>query len=194
MFAIPVSEAQLWLFQALALIFVALVVRAMMRRQDETGALHDARSRLGIAVQAIGIGLAGVGPVKAVLPWSSVPAIAGLTAVLLLMGGVIALFASSTSALGRNWSIKARMRSDHELVRTGPYAHLRHPIYLAMLMFLFALTIALGHWFQLIVALPLFLIGTKVRTATEDQLLEARFGKDFVAYRDSTPSLIPRLF
>ena len=107
--------------------------------------------------------------------------------------GAIALFASSSHELGRNWSLVARTRSDHQLVRSGPYARVRHPIYLAMLLFLLALAVALGHWLQLIVAVPVFLAGTTIRTRTEDGLLEESFGEQFRAYRKSTPALIPKL-
>jgi len=113
--------------------------------------------------------------------------------VVVLMSGAIALFAASSRELGRNWSLVARMRSDHELVRTGPYARVRHPIYLGMLLFLLALAVALGHWAQLIVAIPVFLAGTTIRTHLEDGLLEQQFGETFRAYRSSTPALIPRL-
>jgi len=109
------------------------------------------------------------------------------------MGGAIGLFAASSRELGKNWSLVARMRSDHVLVRSGPYAHVRHPIYLGMLLFLLSLAVALGHWLQLIVGLPLFLIGTRIRTKSEDELLEAQFGLEFTDYARSTPALIPRL-
>jgi protein-S-isoprenylcysteine O-methyltransferase Ste14 len=85
------------------------------------------------------------------------------------------------------------MRSDHQLVRTGPYARVRHPIYLGMLLFLLAMSVALGHWLQLIAAVPIFLIGTIIRTRLEDALLEQQFGGAFRDYRNSTPALIPRL-
>jgi protein-S-isoprenylcysteine O-methyltransferase Ste14 len=95
--------------------------------------------------------------------------------------------------LGRNWSVVARMRSDHELIRTGPYARVRHPIYLGLLLFLLAFVIAYGHWLQLVVAMPLYLAGTTIRTRVEDGLLERKFGDAFRDYRRSTPALIPRL-
>ena len=85
------------------------------------------------------------------------------------------------------------MRSDHELVRTGPYARVRHPIYLGMLLFLLALAVALGHYLQLVVAIPVFLIGTAIRARLEDGLLEQQFGEAFHNYRSSTPALIPKL-
>ena len=110
------------------------------------------------------------------------------------MGGAIGLFAASSRELGRNWSLVARMRSDHQLIRTGPYARVRHPIYLGMLLFLLALAVALGHWVQLVVALPVFFVGTAIRTRLEDGLLERTFGETFRDYRNSTPALIPRIF
>jgi protein-S-isoprenylcysteine O-methyltransferase Ste14 len=109
-----------------------------------------------------------------------------------LMVGATWLFAASSSALGRNWSIVARMRSDHELIRSGPYARVRHPIYLGLLLFLLALAVAFGHWPQLIIAVPLYLAGTRIRTDVEDRLLEQTFGESFREYRNSTPALLPR--
>jgi len=109
------------------------------------------------------------------------------------MGGALYLFAASSSALGKNWSFEARMRTDHQLIRNGPYARVRHPIYLGMLLFLLGLAVAFGHWLQLVVAVPLFLVGTSIRTRLEDRLLEGQFGKDFEEYARSTPALIPRL-
>jgi protein-S-isoprenylcysteine O-methyltransferase Ste14 len=54
--------------------------------------------------------------------------------------------------------------------------------------------IALGHWAQLLIALPLFFAGTAIRTKIEDSLLEQSFGNAFRDYRNATPALIPRLF
>ena len=193
MLAVPVAQAPLWLFQALALVFVALIVRAMMRRKDESGARQDAYSRVGIAIQSISFVIVAIGPVTTTLPSRSGAGVLGFAAVLLLMTAVIGLFGASSSALGKNWSIKARTLSDHELVRSGPYAHVRHPIYLAMLLFLLAMAIAVGHWFLLIVALPIFMVGTAMRTTAEDRLLEASFGQEFIEYRNSTPGLFPRI-
>ena len=191
---LPVSYLQLATFSVCGLIFFVFLLRAISQRAPETGAKRDRRSQLGIAIQSVGISLAGFGLVKPILPPLSTASMAGTVAVLVLMSGAIGLFAASSRELGRNWSLVARMRSDHELIRTGPYARVRHPIYLGMLLFLLALAVALGHWVQLLAALPVFFIGTAIRTRLEDGLLEQSFGDSFLDYRRSTPALIPRIF
>jgi protein-S-isoprenylcysteine O-methyltransferase Ste14 len=192
-FTVPISPLQLWTFSGCGLVFFIFLLRALSRRKAESGATRDRRSQLGIVIQSIGIALAGFGPVRPTLSPLSPAGIAGTAAVLLLMGGAIGLFAASSRELGRNWSLVARMRSDHELVRTGPYARVRHPIYLGMLLFLLAFAAGLGHWAQLLVALPVFFVGTSIRTRVEDGLLEQQFGEKFRDYRNSTPALIPKL-
>jgi protein-S-isoprenylcysteine O-methyltransferase Ste14 len=192
-FAVPICSAQYAAFTVSGLVFFYFLVKAFSRRRPEPGAKRDRRSQVGIIIQSVGIALAGFGPVKLTL-WSlSAAGLAGTGAVLLLNGCAIALFAASSRELGRNWSLVARMRSDHELVRTGPYARVRHPIYLGMLFFLVALALALGHWLQLVVAIPVFLAGTAIRTRLEDGLLEESFGDAFREYRNSTPALFPKL-
>jgi len=192
-FAVPIALPQWWLFDVLSLVFFAMIVRAMIHRPRESGARTEPGSRSGIILQGVAIAAAAIGSVRPYLAWFSPPAIAGYAAVSLLMGGAIILFAWSSSTLGKNWSIEARTLDDHELIRSGPYSRVRHPIYLAMLLFLLGLAVSLGHWFQLIVAIPLFLLGTRMRTDAEERLLEDRFGDGFRDYRRSTPAIIPKI-
>lgn len=193
-FAVPVSPLATILFMALALVMFAFVVRAARRSSaGEGSSRRNDRSRIGIIIQGVGVGFAGFGPIHGILPALSPVSIAQCLVVLLLMLGAIGLFASSSRALGRNWSLVARTRTDHELVRRGPYARIRHPIYLGLLLFLLALACAFGHWAQLIFALPVYLTGTAMRIRIEDRLLEAEFGDEFRDYARSTPAVIPKL-
>ena len=191
--AVPIGFPQFWLFDALALLFFAFLIRAARGRDREADVRRDRRSRGGIILQSIGIGLAGIGPARPTLEPLGTASLVGCALVALLMGAAIGLFAASSRALGRNWSIIARTRSDHELVRDGPYAYVRHPIYLGLLFFLLGLAAALGHWLQLVVAVPIYLAGTLVRTRVEDHLLEQAFGDKFRDYRSRTPALIPKI-
>jgi protein-S-isoprenylcysteine O-methyltransferase Ste14 len=192
-FAVPIAVPQWWLFAILSLVFFALIARAMLRKPKDSGGRSDSRARVGIVLQSMGIALAAFGPARPTLDWFSPGAIAGYAAVTLLMSGAIVLFGWSSSTLGKNWSFAARTLDDHELIRTGPYARVRHPIYLAMLLFQLGLAAALGHWLQLIVAVPVFLVGTRIRTKAEERLLEEGFGEAFREYRSSTPALFPKI-
>lgn len=113
---------------------------------------------------------------------------------LLLGGTAIALFLSAASTMGKNWSLVARTRTDHLLVRSGPFAMVRHPIYLALLLYLLSIAAALGHWQQLLVAVPLYLAGTIVRIRDEEQLLRAQFGEEHPRYAREVPALFPFIF
>ena len=188
----PISLLQFWTFSGCGLVFFMFLLRAFSRRAPESGAERDRRSQLGIAIQSIGIGFAGLGSVRLTVAALAPSSIAATAVVLLLMGGAIGLFAASSRELGRNWSLVARTRTDHELVRTGPYSSVRHPIYLGLLLFLLALAVALGHWAQLLIALPVFFVGTAIRMRIEDNLLEQSFGDAFREYRRSTPAIFPR--
>jgi protein-S-isoprenylcysteine O-methyltransferase Ste14 len=193
-FIMPIGWFQLWTFSGCGLIFFVLLLRNLSRRAPKSGEQRDRRSQLGIAIQSIAIGLIGLGPVRPTLTSFGFAGLAGTAAVLLLMGGAVGLFIASSRELGRNWSLVARTRSDHELVRTGPYSIVRHPIYLGLLLFTVALAVALGHWAQLLIALPVFIASTAIRTRIEDSLLEKSFGDAFRDYRNATPALLPRLF
>ena len=115
-----------------------------------------------------------------------------LAAVVLALGvGGALLFDRSARVLGANWSLVARMRTDHQLVREGPFARMRHPIYFAMLLLLAALAIGLGHIWGLVLAIPFFLIGTSIRIAEEEKLLRAQFGEDHARYVREVPAFIP---
>jgi len=190
---VPIGWPQLWIFTALGILFFAALIRALLRKQPESGTRREGKSRIGIILQSVSFFFVGVGRPDPSLPLWSPASIAGAVAVLLLMGGTLYLFVASSTALGKNWSFEARMRTDHQLIRTGPYARVRHPIYLGMLLFLLGLAVALGHWLQLVVALPVFLVGTSIRTRLEDRLLEQQFGADFDEYARTTPALIPKL-
>jgi protein-S-isoprenylcysteine O-methyltransferase Ste14 len=193
-FAYPVAPIELIMFQVLSVVFGLLVIATAIRRGRESrGRKTDSRARLGVAIQVIGIFVACVGPIHPDLPSTDPLAMTGTIAVAACGVGAVWIFYASARALKKNWSIDARMRPDHELVRSGPYNRLRHPIYLGLLLFMLALAIAAGHFAQLILAVPLYLWGTVIRTRIEDRLLSETFGASFDEYRRSTPALFPRI-
>ncbi|WP_116091415.1 methyltransferase family protein [Sphingomonas crusticola] len=156
---------------------------------DESG--RSRRSILGIAVQILAFVAVGFGPVKPTLPATSVAAVEQAAFVLLLMATTCGLFYASKRAMGRNWSLVARTRSDHELVTWGPFAYIRHPIYSALFTWLLAVAAALGHYWGLVLAVPLYWIGTALRVGEEEKLLRAHFGAAYEAYAARVKRFMP---
>jgi protein-S-isoprenylcysteine O-methyltransferase Ste14 len=95
--------------------------------------------------------------------------------------------------LGRNWSGAITVKVDHELVRTGPYKLVRHPIYSAMLGMFVGTALVSGQLHALAgLGLIAFAYWRKIRL--EEERLRAIFGADYDAYRGKTWGLIPGLF
>jgi len=93
--------------------------------------------------------------------------------------------------LGRQFRIQAGLWPDHNLVCTGPYAVVRHPIYASMLAMLVATALLNTAWPFVALAVALFVAGTEIRVRTEDNLLAARFGAAFEEYRRRVPAYLP---
>jgi len=154
-------------------------------------AKKSARSRWGVFIQMLAFFAAGFGGILVGLPTMSPLALAEGAAVAALMLLALGLFTSAARTMGANWSIVARMREGHELVTGGVFARLRHPIYTAMGSFLIAMAIAFGHEYGLILALPLFAIGTGIRVREEEKLLRGEFGAAYDDYAARVKRFLP---
>lgn len=95
--------------------------------------------------------------------------------------------------LGRNWSAEVRIGEGHELVRTGPYRFLRHPIYTAMLGMFLGTAVASSQYHAL-VGLVILIFAYIRKTRLEEQILLNTFGTEYDAYRERTWALVPLLF
>ena len=97
----------------------------------------------------------------------------------------------ATRHLGKYWRYQAALSANHELVQSGPYAWIRHPIYASMLGMLLASGAAYSWWPMLLSGLSFFLIGTEIRVEAEDRLLETYFQDEFIEYRARVRGYIP---
>jgi len=172
------------------LLFFANLVRA---RVGGGGAAkrRSGLSTIGILIQMLAFFATGLGRVSAILPPASPVSLFEASVVAALMLAAVLVFVAAAKAMGANWSVVARMREGHELVTGGIFARLRHPIYAAMAAFLIAMSIAFGHEAQLIVAAPLFALGTWIRVREEEKLLRAEFGPAYEAYAARVKRFVP---
>src|SRR5438045_2600802 len=100
----------------------------------------------------------------------------------LLFAVAIGLSWTSSRALAGQLRIDAALGADHHLVRSGPYALVRNPIYTSMLLVICAVAVVVTPWTLFLISLVLFIIGTEIRVRTEEKLLADRFGEEFSNY------------
>ncbi len=103
----------------------------------------------------------------------------------------VALAWAAARHLGRQWRYEAALSEDHELIQTGPYGWIRHPIYASMFGLLLATGTCRTWWPMFIAALIAFLAGTEIRIRAEERLLAERFQDSFIAYRSRVRAYIP---
>ncbi len=174
--------------------FLVALIATQLRRAPEEKQRQSFRSILGIVIQGIAIAIVAGASWTPTLDPLGAPALCQAAAVALLMAATVGLFVWASRTMGRNWSIVARTRADHQLVTTGPFAHVRHPIYVALFLFMLAIAIGLGTWPRLIIAIPLYALGTWQRIMVEEALLRAVFGADYDAYAARVRRFVPGLF
>lgn len=118
--------------------------------------------------------------------------------VIFLAGAVmsVASFALRWAAirnLGKFWSLHVEMREGHEFVKTGPFAHARHPVYFSMILELLGIGLMLNAWASLIVVFLIFIPTMIARVKMEEIALVEKFGEPYRAYMRDVPAIIPRL-
>jgi protein-S-isoprenylcysteine O-methyltransferase Ste14 len=117
-----------------------------------------------------------------------------------LMAGGLAVEAMGLSLailarrhLGRNWSGEISIKVDHQLIRSGPYKKMRHPIYTGIFMMYAGTALVTGTWLALAgFAMAAFAYARKIRL--EEANLNVAFGPEYAAYRRETWALVPGLF
>jgi protein-S-isoprenylcysteine O-methyltransferase Ste14 len=104
----------------------------------------------------------------------------------------LALAAWARIHLGQYWSDKVVILTDHHLVRNGPYARIRHPIYSGVLLGIAGTATVVGEW-RGILAFLLMLINYTIKAKREDEILSECFGQEFREYQARAGLLLPRI-
>ncbi|MDE3069718.1 MAG: isoprenylcysteine carboxylmethyltransferase family protein [Acidobacteriota bacterium] len=110
-----------------------------------------------------------------------------LGSVVLLSGLALAVWARVH--LGRNWGMPMTRKQEPELVTSGPYRHVRHPIYSGILLAVLGTALAT----DIVLMVVLVVIGAYFGycARVEEDWLCASFPGSYPAYRASTKMLIP---
>ena len=124
-----------------------------------------------------------------VVPWNAVLYPIGV--VLVAAGLLFACWARYV--LGRNWSGVVTVKQDHELIRSGPYRYVRHPIYTGLLLAFAGSALARDQWRGVLAVVIVYLaLWRKYRL--EERWMEQTFGEAYRRFREETPALIPNPF
>lgn len=176
----------LYVFAILAIGWLAWMTPFFLVKRGPSAQTVDRRARWGILLEGVGFGIVFMRPLWIVerSPWRIAPAV-----VLLALGATLTW--TSALTLGRQWRFDAGLNPDHQLVQSGAYRVVRHPIYTSMLCMLLGAGLLLSRWPLLGAALVFFLAGTEIRVRTEDRLLASRFGAEFDAYRRRVHAYLP---
>jgi len=142
---------------------------------------------LGLFVEGLAVALAWrfrrVGPEQAAAGWVLL-AIALAAAALLFLGWALC-------HLGQQWRVKAVVTADHELITSGPYGIVRHPVFASMLWMLAANALVVSELWAGWCALAVYVAGTEIRIRAEDRLLARRFPETFATYRSRVRAYLP---
>ncbi len=93
--------------------------------------------------------------------------------------------------LAEYWSARVTIKEAHQLIRTGPYAHFRHPIYSGLVLATIGAALVIGKW-RCVLGFLLALIGYCIKARKEEEMLTQQFGDAFREHQEHTGFLIPR--
>jgi protein-S-isoprenylcysteine O-methyltransferase Ste14 len=182
--------------------FIEFLLATIIRKIYTSGKSNsDLRIRKRSSIELIFLVLNGIGMlVPIVYVFSSVLDFADYDLPVWLAWTGTALFAfaiyllgKSHHDLGRNWTIIVALRHKHELITRGVYKYIRHPMYLAHLIWAIAQIMILHNWIAgysfLIVQIPFYYFRIK----NEERMMIEQFGSSYTSYMQKTDRLIPGL-
>jgi protein-S-isoprenylcysteine O-methyltransferase len=176
----------IWIIYALWLLMIVyLTVAAAGGKRDTETHLGQSFGLLFAIIAAFVLPHLSIFSFVNFAPVSTALSILGL---ILAMGGD-AFLIWARQALGRNWSQTVAAKEGHELITSGPYRYVRHPMYTGGLVAAVGSAVVAGGAFVfLLILLGVIFIW---RTGAEDKLMTELFPDEYPEYMKRTKKLIP---
>ena len=193
-----ISSLGLWFLLAGYLVMVAfLVAQELLRRTPEAktfqrgaferGSMVLIGATLGIglclpaALDVLGVGMFSLGISE------------GLVALAVMLFGLgLRIWAAAT--LGGYYTRTLMTTKDHRVVTTGPYARVRHPAYLGVILLWSGFGFLSSNLAIALVFPVVFVIVYLYRISVEEKMLVKELGDDYVRYQRRTRKLIPFVY
>ena len=110
---------------------------------------------------------------------------------ILLCTAGIALAIWARVILGGNWSGIVTLKENHELIKSGPYRFMRHPIYSGILLGMLGSVIALNPFLSGVVFMAIAVIGLRLKSLLEERIMLRTFPDQYPDYMKHVSALIP---
>jgi protein-S-isoprenylcysteine O-methyltransferase Ste14 len=118
------------------------------------------------------------------------PWLQGIGLALFVLGLALAIWARLY--LGRNWGMPMSQKVDPELITTGPYSSIRHPIYSGIILAMIGTAIAVSlYWLVAVVLLGAYFVYSAFM---EERFMSQLFPGSYPEYKRSTKMLVPFIF
>jgi len=108
-----------------------------------------------------------------------------------LAGLLVMLWARKT--LDSNWSANIVLKEKHELITSGPYAYVRHPIYTGLSLMVLGVVLYVNT-LAFTIFFVLFFFGAYYKAKKEEKLLISHFSNKYIEYKKKIKALIPYIF
>lgn len=174
-----------------------LIIQRLLRRTESAKSFQrgafDKRSTLLIG-SALGVGLwlplildiLGVTTIRISL-------VEGFVALAVMLFG-LALRIWAAVTLGSYYTRTLMVTKDHKVVDTGPYARIRHPAYLGVMLLWVGFGVLSGNLIIVFLFPVLFVVVYLYRISVEEKMLVEELGDDYIQYQRRTRKLIPFVY
>ncbi len=180
-------EEQAWMIWSVWWLAMAFFSKSTKRRESPLQRIeHLLPALLGFTLVFRG-GFGGARLARPIFVLS--PTFRAICVVVTILGLLFAVWARL--ALGANWSGTITIKTNHQLIRRGPYRWIRHPIYTGMLAALLATAITQGL-LSGAVGFAFVFIALFRKARREELFLSQEFGEGFAEHRQHTGMFLPR--
>lgn len=120
------------------------------------------------------------------------PALAGWAGMVVLAGSLF-VFWRAHADLGLNWSPSLEIREQHQLITSGIYGVIRHPMYASLLLWGIAQPLLLHNWVAGWLGPLTFVVFYFLRVGPEERMMLDTFGDQYRRYMAQVGAVIPRI-
>jgi protein-S-isoprenylcysteine O-methyltransferase Ste14 len=182
-----------------AAIIVEMVIRAPLnkKRKQEKMSEQNVSTQEKVILFLLLIGMMILPLIYSASSWLdfanySLPAWAGWLGAALLAGALF-VFWRAHADLGLNWSPSLEIREKHELITSGIYGVIRHPMYASQWLWVIAQPLLLQNWIAGFANLLIFIPFYVLRVQAEEKMMVDKFGEDYQTYMKRTGAVLPKI-